>query len=91
MTSHVGMSASDLALLRSFLRDDVVCYFIRKADIISGGELIVLSNEAVVHIINFLQRQASRLGRKFFELSFQQKKELIDELLGSEQLSLMRR
>ena len=88
---NVRINASDLALLEGFLHKDIVFYFIRRVDVVANGQLIFFSKNMVVYVIIWLQKQAAQLGRKFFELSFQQKKELVDKLISSGQLDLIKK
>ena len=81
-----GMIPSDLLILEGFLHEDVVYYFVQKAGVVSDGQMIVFPKGSGIYIISWLQKQADNLGYKFFELSFQQKKALIDKFFNNEHI-----
>lgn len=86
---HACISTSDLALLKGFLSEDVVCYFVRRVEVSADRSLVVFPHDSVVSMIKMLPKYVDKTGRKFFELSFQQKARLIDELLDDGELKLL--
>ena len=76
---HICISTSDLFLLSEFLGEDVVYYFVRKANVISG-DLVVCSHELVMNLIATLRELLFEKDCRFCELSFQQRIQLIDDL-----------
>lgn len=86
MQRHVGVVPSDLSILEGFLQEDVVYYFVRKAGTISDGQMIIFPKGSGIYIVRWLQKQADMLGHKFFELSFQEKKALIDKFFNNEHI-----
>lgn len=86
---HACINTSDLALLNRFLSEDVVCYFVRKMTVSSDDEVMFFSHDSVVRIIKKLPKYVDRTGRKFYELSFQQRIRLIDDMLNDNELKLL--
>lgn len=79
---YVCISTSDLFLLSEFLGEDVVYYFVRKANVISG-DLVVCSHDFVMSLLATLRDLLFEKNNRFCELSFQQRIQLIDDLFDT--------
>lgn len=79
---YVSISTSDLFLLSEFLGEDVVYYFIRKVNVVSG-DLVVCSHDFVMSLLTTLRGLLFEKDIRFCDLSFQQRIQLVDDLFDN--------